>query len=60
MSSSLRPQFKICDPDDPNGNLGLVDAVAHDAYLNCTTTCICTTAIEPKSWSSIKHLYTRP
>ena len=60
MSAPLRPQFKLCDPDDPNGNLGFVDAVAHDAYLNCSGTCICTVTIEPASWSSIKHLYTNP
>ena len=57
-SNTLRPQFKICDPNDPNGNLGRVDAVAHDAWLNCTTTCVCTTAIESKTWSAIKKLYT--
>ncbi len=57
-ASNLRPQFKICDPNDPNGNLGLVEAVAHDAWLNCTATCICTTAIESRTWSAIKKLYT--
>ena len=56
-ANNAYPQFLICDPDDPNGHLGLVDAVAHDAWLNCTTTCNCTTPIESRTWSAIKKLF---
>jgi hypothetical protein len=56
----LQPRFKICDPKDPTGNLGTLDAVAHDAWLNCTTTCICTTAVHAVPWWAIKSLYRSP
>ena len=53
----LRPRLKKCNPDDPEGNLGLVDATASDAFLNCTRNCVCTSAIETRTWGAVKTLF---
>jgi hypothetical protein len=53
-----KPQFLICDPEDPQNFIRLLEAPPVDATLNCTTSrCYCTTAVQPAPWSAIKRLY---
>lgn len=51
------PQWKICDPNDPEGSRGVVPAAAVDAVFNCTSTCACTTPVKMQTWTAVKELY---
>ena len=55
--AALTPRIKICDPSNPEGNLGMVFATSLDAFLNCSQVCGCEVALEPRSWAGIKTLY---
>jgi len=61
MTVSQKPQFLICDPNDPHNTehfVRLLEAPPVDATLNCTTDlCYCTTAVQRSAWSGIKLLY---
>jgi hypothetical protein len=58
--SSMDPQFKTCDPENPEGFRTLVRAPSVDAVFNCTVRCYCTTAIVEGSWGAVKTIYRRP
>ncbi len=60
LQAADKPRLIICDPTDPDRNLGYVTAPSVDAYLNCTQSCGCTTAIVPRTWSALKSLYREP
>lgn len=55
--AALTPRLKICDPGNPEGNLGMVYATSLDAFLNCTQVCGCEAALVPRAWAGIKTLY---
>lgn len=57
VSNYLNPQLKICDPGDPEGNLGLIETRALDAVLNCPEPCVCTTAVVQRTWTHLKTLF---
>jgi hypothetical protein len=60
LRASTVPRLLVCDPGNPEGNQGLINAPSVDARLNCTHQCGCTTAIAPRSWSAVKSLYREP
>jgi hypothetical protein len=60
MVAAKVPRLLVCNPDDPEGQLGVVDAPSVDAILNCTQNCYCTTALVPRTWGAVKSLYREP
>jgi hypothetical protein len=55
--AGVLPRLKVCDPDDPQGYRGIVEASPVDARLNCTRLCYCTTGVTPTTWAVVKSLY---
>jgi hypothetical protein len=60
LVASDLPRLLVCDPINPDGNLGLIDAAGVDATLNCTQHCGCTTALVLRTWTAVKSLYREP
>ena len=57
LGQATQPKLKICDPNNPEGNLGLVLLTAQDAHINCTHDCDCVVAVEDRTWGDVKMLF---
>lgn len=57
ISMYLKPLLKLCDPEDPEGNLGLLEATPLGAIMNCVEPCTCTTAVVQRTWAHVKTLF---
>ena len=54
-----QPNFKVCDPNDPEGYSDLIVATSTRTTMNCSAgECPCSeTALTPTTWTALRKLY---